>query len=194
MKRKKEVLIIDHFDSFTYNLLQYIGELGVGVKVARTDIELGELKKLHPDFLVLSPGFGRPADVNCFQEAIKLWNGIIPILGVCLGHQAIALAKGAEITKNFRIMHGKSSLVYHNNDSLFDNVSNPFLAGRYHSLAASKEACEANGLEVIAWTEENEVMAIRDKNSSCLIGVQFHPESILTPDGKKLLANFLRFS
>lgn len=193
MQKKKEVLIIDHFDSFTYNLLQYIGELGVEVGVVRTDTLLNELEKLRPDFIVLSPGYGHPQDVKCFQEAINLWSGIIPILGVCLGHQAIAMAKGAKVTRNYRIMHGKSSPVFHNSCSLFKGISNPFLAGRYHSLVVSKEDCETHGLEVIARTEENEVMAISDKHSS-IYGIQFHPESILTPDGKKMLSNFLQFS
>lgn len=191
MQKQKQALIIDHFDSFTYNLLQYIGELGVIVSVIRTD-HPGELKNFNPDFIVLSPGYGHPRDVKRFREAINLWGGKIPILGVCLGCQAIALAKGAEIKRNFRLMHGKQSPVFHNGDTLFNGMPNPFFAGRYHSLVANKEDCEANGLEVIAWTKENEVMAIRHKTSSCVVGIQFHPESFLTPEGKKLLENFLQ--
>lgn len=189
---KKKALIIDHFDSFTYNLLQYIGEMDVDVQVARTDTKLAELEKMEPDYAVLSPGYGHPKDVNCFQEAIKLWQGKIPILGVCLGHQAIALSKRVDVKRNFRLMHGKQSYICHNGSELFNGLPNPFLAGRYHSLVVDKNDCEARGLEVIAWTEKNEVMAIRCKDNPCIIGIQFHPESLLTPDGKKLLANFLQ--
>lgn len=189
-----KVLIIDHFDSFTYNLVQYIGELGANSEVIRTNTKLAELKKLAPTHVVLSPGYGHPNNVNCFLDAIKYWKNKIPILGVCLGHQAIALSVGTKIIKSERVMHGKRSYINHNGASIFHGLPSPFIVGRYHSLIVNSNGCEKNGLETIAWTDKDEIMAIRLKNNHNVIGVQFHPESILTENGKKLLLNFLELN
>lgn len=191
MPKIRRCLIVDHFDSFTYNLYQSIGEMGVEVTVLRTNQPLAAVIALAPTHIVLSPGPGHPADVPLFQEVIQYFRGSTPILGVCLGHQAIGLSHGASVIRNHRLMHGKQSEIRHNSDPIFAGISKPFLAGRYHSLVIPPEDCPAHGLEVIAWTHEREVMAVRSGDFPLTYGVQFHPESILTPEGKRLLQNFL---
>ena len=188
----KRVKILDHFDSFTYNLVQAFAEYGAHVQVHRTDLVFP-----HPAFedverLVLSPGPGHPRDVSLFRQMLDVYAGKIPILGVCLGHQAIALHAGAEVVRNYRQMHGKTSLIHHNGHRLFAGLSNPFEACRYHSLVVSREEAESHGLEVIAWTEEGEVMGIASKKHKNLYGLQFHPESIFTEQGGQIIENFLK--
>ena len=187
----RPVLILDHFDSFTYNLVQYVEGWGKTVKVARTNTLFADIANCYPSRVVLSPGPGHPQDVILFHQAITAWAGKIPILGVCLGHQAISLHAGAKVVRNYRLMHGKTSLVHHNGHRLFAGMDNPFEACRYHSLVVGKEDAESHGLEVIAWTEEGEVMAIGNKRHKNLLGVQFHPESIFTQGGEKIIKNFL---
>lgn len=188
---RRPVLILDHFDSFTYNLVQYFEGRGREVKVIRTNTVFSAIPDFYPSHLVLSPGPGHPQEVVLFHQAITAWTGKIPILGVCLGHQAIALHAGAKVVRNYRQMHGKTSLVHHNGHKLFAGMDNPFEACRYHSLVVGKEDAESHGLEVIAWTEEGEVMAVSSKQHKNLLGVQFHPESIFTKGGEKIIANFL---
>lgn len=206
------ILIIDHFDSFTWNLYQYIGELGYGPEVVRSDISFSALAPYAPTHLILSPGEGHPKDVKNFHEALDCWKGKIPILGVCLGHQAIAHHFGATVFRNtYGVMHGKTSQIYHHGNGIFNNLPQPFTAMRYHSLVADPNTCIPNGLEITAWTDKNEVMAIQSRNYPHLYGVQFHPESyftaeirvtpkddgkikqvaIITHYGKMLLKNFL---
>lgn len=189
------VVLIDHFDSFTFNLYQFLRELGAEVKVQRTDIGRGEFSGLvdafSPTHFVLSPGPGHPKDVPLFADAIAGYGGAMPILGVCLGHQAIACAHGAAVRRNTRVMHGKASEVRHDGSVLFAGLTDPFSAMRYHSLAVSREECERAGLAVTAWTEEGEVMGIVSRRIPHLFGVQFHPESFFTEGGKQILQNFL---
>ncbi len=184
------ILIIDNYDSFTYNLVQYLGQLGEDLAVYRNDsITVEKIKKLKPKQIVISPGPGRPSEAGISKEAIRALAGEIAILGVCLGHQAIAEVFGAKIVRADRLMHGKTSLIYHNNKAIFKNIENPFTATRYHSLIV-KNTGLPKSLEVIARTKENEIMAIRHRRFP-VWGVQFHPESILTTEGKKILANFI---
>ncbi|MEK7097392.1 MAG: aminodeoxychorismate/anthranilate synthase component II [Patescibacteria group bacterium] len=190
---KRKILIVDHFDSFTYNLQQYVGELESDVVVARTNVPFAELKMVCPTHLILSPGPGHPGEVECFSRAIEFWESKIPILGVCLGHQALALAVGAKIERNHLIMHGKESFAHHNGQGIFKGLKNPLTVMRYHSLVANKESCEKKGLEVTAWTDEGEIMGIRYRKNPLVNGIQFHPESLFTEEGKRLLMNFLEF-
>jgi anthranilate synthase component 2 len=184
------ILMIDNYDSFTYNLVQYFGSLGQEVKVLRNDkITLDEIKKLVPDRIVISPGPGRPEDAGISCAAIKEFAGKIPILGVCLGHQALGYAYGAKIIGAKKLMHGKTSLICHNNKEIFRGLPNPFEATRYHSLLVEKKSLPEE-LEVTAWTREDEIMGLRHKKYP-LWGVQFHPESILTKHGMGLLKNFV---
>ncbi len=184
------LLMIDNYDSFTYNLVQYFGELGENPSIYRNDkITLEEIKNLRPDKIVISPGPGNPSQAGISVEVIKAFAGKIPILGVCLGHQAIAYALGGKIIPAPRLMHGKTSMIHHDNKTIFKSLPNPFEATRYHSLLVEKKSLPKD-LEISAWTKENEIMGIRHKKFK-LEGVQFHPESILTQYGKKLLANFL---
>ncbi|MDP8260772.1 MAG: aminodeoxychorismate/anthranilate synthase component II [Candidatus Kappaea frigidicola] len=184
------ILVIDNYDSFTYNLVQYLGEMGQTIKVYRNDkISLEDIKKLKPDYIVISPGPGGPKDAGISKAVIKEFTGKIPILGVCLGHQCIGEVFGAKIVRADRIMHGKTSEILHNKKGIFKNINNPFLATRYHSLII-KEGTLPKDINIIAKTKENEIMGIKHKKYS-LWGVQFHPESILTENGKKLLKNFL---
>ncbi len=192
MIQRPEVVVLDHFDSFTYNLVQLLEELGSRVKVLRTDSCFSAIARAKPDRFILSPGPGHPKDATLFLEVINKIAGKISILGVCLGLQAIALHAGAEVRRNYRQMHGKTSPIYHNDHKLFDGLENPFEACRYHSLVVGKEDAESHGLEVIAWTEENEVMAVASKQHHNLLGVQFHPESIFTKGGKRIIENFLK--
>lgn len=184
------LLMIDNYDSFTYNLVQYLGELGEEVVVFRNDeITVKEIEKLKPEKIVISPGPCSPKEAGVSVDVIKYFAGKIPILGVCLGHQSIGYAFGGEIIKAKCLMHGKTSLIFHNGKGIFKNVENPFEATRYHSLAIRKETL-INDFEISAWTVDGEIMGIRHKKLP-IEGVQFHPESILTKEGKKILKNFL---
>jgi len=185
-----KVLLIDNYDSFTYNIAQAIGELGHDATVVRNDaLDVSGAAELAPSSLVVSPGPGRPGDAGVSVELIRHFAGKIPILGVCLGHQCIVEAFGGTITRAARVMHGKVSNVYHDNRTIYDGLSNPFSATRYHSLIAEENALPRD-LEISAYTSEGEIMGVRLKGQP-VEGVQFHPESILTPEGKKLLSNFL---
>jgi len=188
------LLLIDNYDSFTYNLAQYLGELGATVEVRRNDsIDLDEVRNIGPDAIVLSPGPGHPGNRRDFGICSDILGGVspfVPTLGVCLGHQGIAQCYGGRVVRAQRIMHGKASMVEHDSSALFDGVPSPFQAGRYHSLIV--EACSLpSALKVTAVTKEGEVMGIRHREHP-IEGVQFHPESVLTPQGKSILANFLR--
>jgi len=185
------ILMIDNYDSFTYNLVQYLGELGQTVKVYRNDaLTLKDIKKLNPQKVVISPGPGRPEDAGISCVVIREFCGKIPILGVCLGHQAIGYCFGGKIVQAKRLMHGKTSKIYHNKKDIFKNIPNPFLATRYHSLLVEKKSLPAC-LEITARTSENEIMGLKHKEYP-LWGVQFHPESILTKSGKAILDNFIK--
>ncbi|MFH0912769.1 MAG: aminodeoxychorismate/anthranilate synthase component II [Candidatus Omnitrophota bacterium] len=184
------ILMIDNYDSFTYNLVQYLGELGENIKVFRNDkVTTGKIKKLRPERIVISPGPGRPEDAGISCDVIREFAGKIPILGVCLGHQCIGFVYGGRIKGAKRLMHGKTSLIYHNRQTIFGGIPNPFEATRYHSLIVEKKTLP-NCLEIIARTKDNEIMGLKHKEYP-LWGVQFHPESILTKVGKDILANFL---
>jgi anthranilate synthase/aminodeoxychorismate synthase-like glutamine amidotransferase len=190
-KKTQRVLLIDNYDSFTYNLYQYLSELGAEVEVRRNDsIDIAGVKKLKPSRIVISPGPGRPEGAGISVCLIKEFYDKIPILGVCLGHQAIGFAFGAKIKRASKIMHGKTSLIYHNKKHIFKGLVSPFNATRYHSLIVDPKRVPSS-LEVIARTKEKEIMALQVKNTRCF-GIQFHPESILTKEGKTLLKNFLR--
>ena len=185
------ILMIDNYDSFTYNIVQYLGELGAEVETHRNDeISLDEIESLAPAKIVISPGPCTPKEAGISVELVKRFAGEIPILGVCLGHQSIAAAFGAKIVRAERIMHGKTSMVSHDGSPLFEGMDNPFQATRYHSLLIEKGSLPKE-LQISATTEEGEIMAIRHESYS-LNGIQFHPESILTPQGKILLDNFLK--
>ncbi len=184
------LLMLDNYDSFTFNLVQYLAELGEDVEVRRNDqISLSEIEKLAPQKIVISPGPCTPNEAGISLELIKKFAGKIPILGVCLGHQSIGQAFGGKIVRAPRIMHGKVSLIHHDGKTLYHGLENPFEATRYHSLVIAPESLP-DCLEVSAWTEEKEIMGVRHKTLK-VEGVQFHPESILTVEGKKLLKNFL---
>jgi anthranilate synthase/aminodeoxychorismate synthase-like glutamine amidotransferase len=186
------LLLIDHYDSFTYNLVQYFGELGAAPHVYPHDhITLQEIETLKPDHLCISPGPGKPADAHVSKSIIMHFAGKIPILGICLGHQCIAEAYGGSIIRAQRLMHGKTSLIRHHGKEIFHNLANPFLAMRYHSLLAKRETFPTC-LEITAETEEGEIMALRHR-ALPIWGVQFHPESILTTEGKQLLKNFCNY-
>ncbi len=184
------ILIIDNYDSFTYNLYQYIGEITQNVHVYRNDkITIGEIEKLSPDRIIISPGPCTPAEAGISIDVIKHFAGKIPILGVCLGHQAIGAAFGGKIIRCSEIMHGKTSLIFHDGKTIFANLPNPFEATRYHSLMIEKESLPES-LIVSAWTANGIIMGVRHREYK-IEGVQFHPESILTKVGKDLLKNFL---
>ncbi|MDD5432137.1 MAG: aminodeoxychorismate/anthranilate synthase component II [Candidatus Omnitrophica bacterium] len=184
------ILMIDNYDSFTYNLVQYLGVLGEEIKVFRNDaITIEEIKKLKPKKIVISPGPGRPEDAGISCSVIKEFAGKIPILGVCLGHQAIGYCFGGKIIPSGKLMHGKTSRIYHNNKGIFKGIPNPFEATRYHSLLVERKSLPAC-LEIAAWTKEKEIMGLKHK-AYPLWGVQFHPESILTKSGMKILKNFI---
>ncbi len=184
--------MIDNYDSFTYNLVQYLGELGEEVRVVRNDqITLEEIAALAPDRIVISPGPCTPNEAGISVETIEKLGGVIPILGVCLGHQSIGQAYGGRIVRAKQLMHGKTSMIHHNNEGVFRGLPSPFEATRYHSLVIERETLPAC-LEVTAWTEDDEeIMGVRHREFA-VEGVQFHPESILTQHGHELLANFLR--
>ncbi|MFP3982913.1 MAG: anthranilate synthase component II [Desulfurivibrionaceae bacterium] len=184
------ILIIDNYDSFTYNIVQTIGGSGVEVQVVRNDeISVADLKRMAPERLLISPGPCDPSKAGISVEAIRSLAGSIPILGVCLGHQAIAEAFGGRTVRAGRIMHGKTSPVYHDGKGVFRGLANPFDAMRYHSLVTSLEDLPPE-LLVTARSDQGEIMGIRHK-SLMVEGVQFHPESIMTPDGVQLLKNFV---
>lgn len=186
------LLLIDNYDSFTYNLAQYLIELGQEVKVVRNDkITVEDIKKLSPERIVISPGPKTPEVAGVSIDVIKTFNGKLPIFGVCLGHQAIAAAFGADIIKAGRLMHGKTSMVKHDGKGVYANIKNPFEATRYHSLVVD-EGTLPDELEITSRTVEGELMGIRHKTAPTE-GVQFHPESIITASGKELLSNFLNF-
>jgi anthranilate synthase component 2 len=190
------ILMIDNYDSFTYNLVQYLGEIGEEVKVVRNDqIGIKEIKALQPDHIVISPGPCTPNEAGISLEAIAELGGKVPILGVCLGHQSIGQAYGGKIVKAQEVMHGKTSMVHHHNKHVFEKCDNPFTATRYHSLVIEKQSIP-DCLEITAWTENgagelDEIMGVRHKELA-VEGVQFHPESILTDFGHQLLTNFVR--
>ncbi len=187
------LIMIDNYDSFTYNLVQYFGELGVEVVVFRNDeITTKEIEGLKPKEIVISPGPCSPKEAGISVEVIKHFAGRVPLLGVCLGHQSIGYAFGGEIIKAKCLMHGKTSLIFHDGKSIFKKVENPFEATRYHSLAVKKETLIGD-FEISAWTVDGEIMGLRHKKLF-IEGVQFHPESILTREGKKILKNFLDLS
>ncbi|RJP33238.1 MAG: aminodeoxychorismate/anthranilate synthase component II [Candidatus Omnitrophota bacterium] len=185
------LLIIDNYDSFTYNLVQYLGELGADMEVHRNDrITVDEIEKKNPAALLISPGPGTPDDGGISLSSIDRFHKKIPILGVCLGHQCIGQYFGGLVRRADRIMHGKTSLIYHNNKCVFHGLDNPFEATRYHSLLVDRDRLP-DSLEIIAETDQGEIMGLCHKDYP-VFGVQFHPESILTVEGKRLLSNFLK--
>ena len=187
------ILLIDNYDSFVYNLYQFLAVEDPDVRLVRNDrITPEEALSMEPDAIVISPGPGKPSAAGVCIELIRQLKGRIPILGVCLGHQAIGEAFGATVTHASRLMHGKTSPVFHDGKSIFKNVQSPFTATRYHSLALNRETLAAD-LEISAWTDDGEIMGIRHKRY-VIEGVQFHPESILTTEGKGILKNFLNIS
>lgn len=189
------ILMIDNYDSFTYNLVQYFGELGADIKVVRNDeITVAEIAVLAPEKIVISPGPCTPTEAGISVETIKTFAGKIPLLGVCLGHQSIGQAFGGKVIRAPYVMHGKTSPVYHSNLGVFKSLSNPFQATRYHSLVIEKESLP-DCLEITAWTQNDdgsvaEIMGVKHKTLA-VEGVQFHPESILTEHGHDMLRNFL---
>lgn len=184
------ILMIDNYDSFTYNLVQYLGELGAEVTVYRNDaIEVGDIAALDPAGIVLSPGPCSPAEAGISVDTVRAYAGRIPLLGVCLGHQAIAAAYGGRVVRAPEVMHGKTSEILHDDAGVFAGLPNPFEATRYHSLIVERSSLPAE-LAVTAWTEDGTIMGLRHRELD-VEGVQFHPESILTGSGKDLLANFL---
>ena len=187
------ILMVDNYDSFTYNLVQYLGELGEELVVKRNDqVTVAQVKRLKPSSIVISPGPGRPSDAGIFNELIKTFAGKIPILGVCLGHQCIGEVFGGDVVRAKRPMHGKTSKIHHGPSPLFHGLPNPFEATRYHSLIVKRETLPT-ALAVTAWTSEKEIMGLQHTRFP-VYGVQFHPESILTTAGKDLLRNFLTLS
>lgn len=184
------ILMIDNYDSFTYNVVQYLGELGEDVRVFRNDkITVGEIEKTNPESIVISPGPCTPKEAGVSIDVIKYFAGKIPVLGICLGHQAIGAAFGGEIVRAPVLMHGKTSLIHHDGKTVFEGLINPFVATRYHSLVIKRETLPAC-LEISAWTDDGVIMGVRHREF-IVEGVQFHPESILTKPGKDLLRNFL---
>lgn len=187
------ILVLDNYDSFTYNLVQYLGEFGVTQKVVRNDqITVDEIAEMKPDRIVISPGPCTPAQAGISIEAIQKLHKSIPMLGVCLGHQAIGEAFGGKVGKASAIFHGKTSQIFHTGEGLFKNLPSPFTATRYHSLIVEKNSLPSS-LEVTAWTADGVIMALRHKEYP-VFGVQFHPESIATQHGKEILNNFLKIS
>ena len=183
------ILVIDNYDSFTYNLVQYLGELGEEVKVYRNDeIDIAGIEALAPDHILISPGPCTPNEAGVSLDVISHFKGVIPIFGVCLGHQAIGQAFGGNVIRAERLMHGKTSAIQHTGGSVFEGLPVPFTATRYHSLIVEKETLP-DELEITAWTEEGEIMGLRHKQYP-VEGVQFHPESIITDHGHQIFAQF----
>ncbi|HIK40275.1 aminodeoxychorismate/anthranilate synthase component II [Thermoleptolyngbya oregonensis NK1-22] len=192
------ILVIDNYDSFTYNLVQYLGELGeelpvaADIRVYRNDeITVEEIRQLQPDGIVISPGPGRPEDAGISPQVIAELGPELPLLGVCLGHQGIGQVFGGQVTSAAELMHGKTSAIEHTGVGVFEGIPSPMTATRYHSLVVDRETCP-DVLEVTAWVEDGTIMGVRHREFPHLQGVQFHPESILTDQGKQLLRNFLR--
>ncbi|MGH1397537.1 MAG: anthranilate synthase component II [Trichormus sp.] len=192
------IIVIDNYDSFTYNLVQYLGELAgefpvaSDIQVFRNDkISLAEIQQLQPDAIVISPGPGRPEDAGISLDLIKELGTSLPILGVCLGHQSIGQVFGGKIVSAPELMHGKTSQVTHTGIGVFQGLENPMTATRYHSLVIDRETCP-EVLEITAWVEDGTIMGVRHRNYPHIQGVQFHPESVLTSSGKQLLRNFLQ--
>ncbi len=187
-----KLLLIDNYDSFTYNIAQYFGELGADVKVERNDaLTLDDIRARAPDAIVISPGPCTPNEAGISMDVIRAFAGVVPMLGVCLGHQCIGQVFGGKVVRAPRIMHGKTSKIFHDEKGLYAGVENPFVATRYHSLVIAPETMP-DTLEVTAKTWEDEIMGVRLKaRGAPLEGVQFHPESIMTTAGKALLRNFL---
>ena len=186
------ILVIDNYDSFTYNLVQYLGELGATLRVFRNDqLALDEIRALQPSHILISPGPGDPTETGISNAVIREMHNAIPILGVCLGHQCMGYVFGGKVTRAPRLMHGKTSRVFHRGLGIFQGMPNPFDAGRYHSLIVQEPLPEP--LIVTAFTDQGEVMGLQHK-SAPMFGVQFHPESVLTPNGKQLLKNFLKMT
>jgi anthranilate synthase/aminodeoxychorismate synthase-like glutamine amidotransferase len=184
------VLVIDNYDSFTYNLVQYLGEMKAELQVHRNDqVTIEQVRALKPDRILVSPGPCSPKDSGLSNEIIRVFGQELPVLGVCLGHQCIGHTFGANVVVNYRMMHGKTSLIRHNGRDLFEGMPNPFAATRYHSLVIQRESVP-ECLEITAETEEGEIMGVRHKEWP-IWGVQFHPESILTESGRTILRNFL---
>ena len=184
------LLVIDNYDSFTYNLVQYLGELGERIEVRRNDeVTLEQIEALKPDRILISPGPGTPGEAGITMSVIETFAGKLPMLGVCLGHQAIGQVFGGRVVRASRLVHGKSSKVQHDGKTIFNGLENPFPAGRYHSLIVERETLP-DVLEISATTPNGTIMGLRHRRLK-IEGVQFHPESILTTEGKKLLANFL---
>jgi anthranilate synthase component 2 len=191
------IIVIDNYDSFTYNLVQYLGELGAELPVAskiqvyRNDkIDCEQIENLQPDGVVISPGPGRPEDAGVSEALISKLGSTLPILGVCLGHQSMGQVFGGRIISAPVLMHGKTSEIYHTGVGVFRGLANPFTATRYHSLVIDRSSCP-EVLEITAWVEDGTIMGVRHRNYPHLEGVQFHPESILTSSGKQLMRNFL---
>ena len=187
------ILVLDNYDSFTYNLVQYLGELGADVQVRRNDeISIEQIRALKPERILVSPGPCSPRESGLSNEIIREFGQKIPVFGVCLGHQCIGHTFGAKVVVNYRMMHGKTSLIKHNGRDLFEGMPNPFAATRYHSLVIQRDTLP-DFLEVTAETDEGEVMGIRHQQLP-IWGVQFHPESILTESGRTIMQNFLKLS
>lgn len=185
------ILVIDNYDSFTYNLVQYLGELGEQIEVRRNDeIDLAGIEALKPDHILISPGPCTPNEAGVSLSLLEHFKGKLPILGVCLGHQSIGQAFGGDVIRAERLMHGKTSQIHHDGNGLFEGLPNPFTATRYHSLIVKRETLP-DCLEITAWTEEGEIMGLRHKEYP-IEGVQFHPESIITENGLTMLRNFLK--
>ncbi len=185
------LLMIDNYDSFTYNLVQYFGEIGEDIRVFRNDrISVEEIEMMAPEMIVISPGPCTPKEAGISVDVVRHFAGKLPILGVCLGHQSVGAAFGGKIVRAPKLMHGKTSIIYHDSRTVFEGLPNPFEATRYHSLVIKRESMP-DCLEITAWTEEGEIMGVRHKEF-IIEGVQFHPESILTVVGKDLLRNFLK--
>ena len=184
------LVVIDNYDSFTYNLVQYFGELGAEMKVLRNDaVTVEQLRELKPSRICISPGPCTPNEAGISCEVIEAFAGSVPIFGVCLGHQSIGQVFGGEVVRAEQLMHGKTSMIHHQDESVFKGLSNPFEATRYHSLIVKKETLP-DCLEVTAWTDDGVIMGLKHKELN-VHGVQFHPESILTDEGKQILKNFL---
>nr|YP_010619017.1 Anthranilate synthase component II [Pterosiphonia complanata]WAX03030.1 Anthranilate synthase component II [Pterosiphonia complanata] len=185
------IIIIDNYDSFTQNLAQYIGELGYQIKIARNDeLSIQDINRINPTHIILSPGPGKPEESKICLEIIRQYSNKIPILGICLGHQAIGYIYGGIIEKLSKPMHGKISIVMNNQKDIFKNIKNPFNASRYHSLIIKNKNLPKD-LEITAWTSDGIIMACRHKVYSKLRGIQFHPESLWTKEGRSILKNFL---
>jgi len=190
------ILLIDNYDSFTYNLVQRLGELdpNIQLQVFRNDkISLDEVADLKPTHIIVSPGPCTPREAGISNDLIRRFAPNVPILGVCLGHQCIGHVFGGEVVRNYRIMHGKTSMIHHDSRGVFEGLSNPFEATRYHSLVIRRETFQNPDFVVTAWTEEGEIMGVRHQTWP-LHGVQFHPESFLTAEGPRLLKNFIEMN